>query len=568
MVKQVIEIGTAPAGQDGDTNREASIKINSNFTELYVAIGNVVRGPSMAIGGEVAVFSGTTGKDIVGGGVLGSAAFQPASAFKPASSVVQIAQGGTGATTQAGARAALGLETGVPNGVATLGADGKLPVSQLPPLAVNEVFTVASQAAMLALTAERGDMAIRSDQAGQAYILAADAPTLLANWVPIKQNLAVALVAIGALTPAADTIAYFTGAATAASTAFTSAARTFLAAIDQAAQRAAILAAKSGANSDITSITGLTTALAVNQGGTGATTAAGARSGIGAAASGANTDITSLTSLSGLKVGGASLSANNVQGSFLLWNTGINGFSGSADFVCNMGQGGGGFTWRTVNLANTVGGPAMTLGYDGTLVIPAGPVPSSDGGASCGRPSLRFANYYGVTGAIQTSDAREKSEVSDFTESELAAAMALGKEIGSYKWLAAITEKGEEEARKHIGMTVQRAIEIMDNNGLEPLRYAFICYDEWPEEPEVTKEEIRGTIYSVGDIMTENALYEEFLEYSESPSFTWQETSRKTIVTREYKPAGNRYGFRYDQLALFIARGQEERIARLEALIA
>lgn len=52
--------------------------------------------------------------------------------------------------------------------------------------------------------------------------------------------------------------------------------------------------AASGANSDITSLSGLTTALSVAQGGTGGTTAAAARSSLSAAASGANTDITAL----------------------------------------------------------------------------------------------------------------------------------------------------------------------------------------------------------------------------------------------------------------------------------
>lgn len=58
---------------------------------------------------------------------------------------------------------------------------GTIPSSALPPLAINEVFPVASQAAMLALNAERGDMAIRSDT-GQTFVLATDAPGTLANW--------------------------------------------------------------------------------------------------------------------------------------------------------------------------------------------------------------------------------------------------------------------------------------------------------------------------------------------------------------------------------------------------
>jgi hypothetical protein len=54
--------------------------------------------------------------------------------------------------------------------------------------------------------------------------------------------------------------------------------------------------AHSGANSDITSLLGLSTPLSIPQGGTGAATAALARAALGAAASGANTDITSLAS--------------------------------------------------------------------------------------------------------------------------------------------------------------------------------------------------------------------------------------------------------------------------------
>lgn len=56
-------------------------------------------------------------------------------------------------------------------------------------------------------------------------------------------------------------------------------------------------AAASGVNSDITSLTGLTTPLSTGQGGTGGATPAAARASLSAAASGANTDITSLTNI-------------------------------------------------------------------------------------------------------------------------------------------------------------------------------------------------------------------------------------------------------------------------------
>ncbi|QFG08695.1 minor tail protein [Arthrobacter phage Ingrid] len=61
---------------------------------------------------------------------------------------------------------------------------GTLGTAQLPALAINDVWPVASQAAMLALTAQRGDMAIRSDT-NKSYILSTDAPTVLADWLEI-----------------------------------------------------------------------------------------------------------------------------------------------------------------------------------------------------------------------------------------------------------------------------------------------------------------------------------------------------------------------------------------------
>jgi len=61
--------------------------------------------------------------------------------------------------------------------------------------------------------------------------------------------------------------------------------------------RANLSAAVLGANSDITSLSGLTTALSVAQGGTAATSAAGARTNLSAAASGSNSDITQLSGL-------------------------------------------------------------------------------------------------------------------------------------------------------------------------------------------------------------------------------------------------------------------------------
>ena len=72
-------------------------------------------------------------------------------------------------------------EMGTALGVATLGADGKVPTSQLPALALTDVFVVASQVAQLALTAEEGDVAIRSDL-NKSYIHNGGVSGTMADW--------------------------------------------------------------------------------------------------------------------------------------------------------------------------------------------------------------------------------------------------------------------------------------------------------------------------------------------------------------------------------------------------
>jgi hypothetical protein len=67
------------------------------------------------------------------------------------------------------------------NGVATLDSSGLIPTSQLPPLAITDTFVVATQVAMLALDAQVGDVAVRTDQ-NKSYILKTAGASTLANW--------------------------------------------------------------------------------------------------------------------------------------------------------------------------------------------------------------------------------------------------------------------------------------------------------------------------------------------------------------------------------------------------
>lgn len=76
-------------------------------------------------------------------------------------------------------------EMGAANGVATLNADGKLPSSQVPPLAITETFVVSDESDKLVLTqADRGDVAIVTST-NTSYILQTEPYSVEENWAKI-----------------------------------------------------------------------------------------------------------------------------------------------------------------------------------------------------------------------------------------------------------------------------------------------------------------------------------------------------------------------------------------------
>ncbi|ASR78053.1 minor tail protein [Arthrobacter phage Timinator] len=129
------------------------------------------------LGGKAAASHTHAQTDIVGSTTVGRAVLSAADAAAARTAIgagtSSLAIGTTSTTAKAG--------NWFPSFAEVTGTIG---TAQLPPLAVNEVYTVASQTAMLALTAQRGDMAIRSDN-GLTYVLSSDSPGTLADWKEI-----------------------------------------------------------------------------------------------------------------------------------------------------------------------------------------------------------------------------------------------------------------------------------------------------------------------------------------------------------------------------------------------
>lgn len=74
------------------------------------------------------------------------------------------------------------VDTGTSEGtVPILGVGGKLDTNVLPSITISDTFVVNSEAEMLALTAESGDVAVRTDLS-KSFILKASPASLLSNW--------------------------------------------------------------------------------------------------------------------------------------------------------------------------------------------------------------------------------------------------------------------------------------------------------------------------------------------------------------------------------------------------
>ncbi|GAA0260672.1 hypothetical protein [Rhodanobacter caeni] len=98
-----------------------------------------------------------------------------------AATTTDLTEGSNLYFTDTRADARITLQKAQPLGLATLDAGGKLDAGQLPALAITETFVVNTQAAMLALSAQEGDVAVRTDLS-KSFILTAAPASTLANW--------------------------------------------------------------------------------------------------------------------------------------------------------------------------------------------------------------------------------------------------------------------------------------------------------------------------------------------------------------------------------------------------
>lgn len=117
--------------------------------------------------------------------------------------------------------------------------------------------------------------------------------------------------------------------------------------------------------------------------------------------------------------------------------------------------------------------------------------PGADNAQTLGLSGFRWSTLYAATGAINTSDAREKRWSGGASDAELRAARRIAGELGFFQWEDAIAAKGVDAARRHFGVRAQNVWAVMADEGLVDAigtdglpghtPYAFLCFDRWQD---------------------------------------------------------------------------------------
>ncbi|MDR4986153.1 tail fiber domain-containing protein [Bacillus cereus] len=164
--------------------------------------------------------------------------------------------------------------------------------------------------------------------------------------------------------------------------------------------------------------------------------------------------------------------------------------------------------------------------------------PDKDVSQALGTPSRRWKALYAETSTINTSDEREKQQISEIPDIWLDAWSEVN--FCRYKFNSDVSVKGESAALWHVGVIAQRIDEVFKKYELDALKIGILTYDEWPAE------------------------------YINAVDESGKITGEKIELT----PAGNRYGIRADEcqfleMALMrreMKRLQEKQIKTIEVV--
>ena len=148
----------------------------------------------------------------------------------------------------------------------------------------------------------------------------------------------------------------------------------------------------------------------------------------------------------------------------------------------------------------------------------------SDNEKNLGTSNARWKEIFCANATINTSDERQKQNISDIDERVFKAWEKV--DFKQFKFKDAVQAKGEN-ARIHFGVIAQRVKEAFESEGLDGFKYGLLCYDEWEDK------------YVDLEVIDSEAVYDD-----DGNQIVPQKThTEKKLIQK----AGNAYGIRYGE---------------------
>ena len=188
-------------------------------------------------------------------------------------------------------------------------------------------------------------------------------------------------------------------------------------------------------------------------------------------------------------------------------------------------------------------------------------LPQTDNIRNFGSGALRMSTIFAGTGAINTSDEREKTDIGDIPDEWLDAWSGVQwqrfKMIGGNRW--------------HVGLVAQSIHAAFAAHDLDAFDIGLCCFDAWEEQ----REPIFDNVTKTRKVTRTEPVAAGENEEGE-PLFTLQEVEfeeeyEETVDTGETRvtlEAGDRWGLRYDECQAIEAAWQRRELSRLTERLA
>lgn len=193
------------------------------------------------------------------------------------------------------------------------------------------------------------------------------------------------------------------------------------------------------------------------------------------------------------------------------------------------------------------------VAYDGTgYVVGTGGyfLPATDNAMALGGTGNRWSVVYAATGAINTSDATQKTNFAEIDPRYLLA--ALDTPLLAYQWQDAVASKGDN-ARMHFGPTAQGFRDACLARGVDPKRIAAYCEDAAMK----TVKKTRQTMVQATEIVESD--HSEIVVVNGVPVLTVTKKTRQ-------EPVFDRVGV-VDQLGNPVMQGEGEMAEQVTHLV-